>query len=127
MGKTKTSAPKILIVDDYEDIRLNMRLGLEQRGYRVVEATDGSAAIEAAGRERPDVILMDLTLPVIDGLAATRSIREDARMKEVVIIAVTAHLEKQFRSNALAAGCNAYVTKPVDFDWLNDLIGKLLP
>jgi CheY-like chemotaxis protein len=117
----------VLVVEDNEDSRLAMRLALEAFGYRVFEAGNGEEAVEVAWRTCPNIILMDLSLPVLDGLTATRRIREDPQMKDVPIVAVTAHHESQFRTNALAAGCNAYTTKPIDFDWLNELIVQLLP
>lgn len=127
MNQSKSAGLKILVVEDYDDIRLTARLELEERGYRVLEATNGEEAVELAWRECPDVILIDLSLPVVDGLTATRRIREDPQMKNVPVIAVTAHNETQYRQNALAAGCSAYVTKPVDFAWLDTLISQLLP
>jgi CheY-like chemotaxis protein len=122
----KPSGLKILVVEDYEDTRLVMRMMLEQRGYRVVEAADGEEALETAWRECPDIILMDLSLPKLDGLTASRRIREDPQTRDAVIVAVTAHAEPQYRQNALAAGVDAFVTKPIDFDWLDDLLGSLV-
>ncbi|HYN24862.1 MAG TPA: response regulator, partial [Pyrinomonadaceae bacterium] len=81
----------VLIVEDVEDARYFMRLELEQLGYLVIEAEDGAKAVEIALREHPEIILMDLTLPVMDGLAATAMIRNDEQMSKVPIIAVTAH------------------------------------
>lgn len=118
---------KVLVVEDFEDTRFLMRLELETRGYRVVEATDGAEGVAAAMRERPDIILMDIGLPGMDGIAATQMIRQDGSMRDVLIIALTAHHETEFRAQALAAGCDAYLTKPIDFDWLIDLLGRLLP
>lgn len=117
---------KILVVEDYEDTRLMMRLELEQRGYRVIEACDGEEAVELAWRECPNVILMDLSLPKLDGFAATRRIREDEQMRDVLVVAITAHQEPLYRSNALEAGFNAFVTKPIDFDWLHELLKNLV-
>ena len=91
-----------------------------------IEAEDGAKAVEIAVRERPDIILMDLTLPVMDGLAATAMIRNNEKMREVPIIAVTAHQEADLRAEAKASGFNAYVTKPIDIPWLNELIKGLL-
>jgi CheY-like chemotaxis protein len=101
-------------------------LELEQLGYLVIEAEDGAKAVEIALRERPDIILMDLTLPVMDGLAATAMIRNNEQMREVPIIAVTAHQESDLRAEAKASGFNAYVTKPIDIPWLDELIKGLL-
>ena len=116
----------ILIVEDSDDARYFMRLALEQLGYLVVEAENGARAVEVAERERPDIILMDLSLPIMDGLEATQKIRERAGSNGTPIIAVTAHQETDFRAGAKAAGFDAYVTKPIDIDFLNDLIKGLL-
>ena len=118
---------KVLVVEDYDDTRFLMRLELEKRGFRVFEATDGREGVEFAARDRPDIILMDIGLPHIDGIEATRRIRADNTMRDVLIVALTAHHETEYRARALAAGCDAYLTKPVDFDWLIDLLGRLLP
>lgn len=115
------------MVEDFEDTRYLMRLELEGRGFRVLEATNGAEAIELAARERPDIILMDIGLPVIDGIEATRRIRAQESLRQILIVALTAHHETEYRANALAAGCDAYLTKPIDFDWLIDLLGRLLP
>ena len=117
---------KVLIVEDVDDSRYFMRLELEQLGYLVIEAEDGKKAVELALQERPDIILMDLTLPVMDGLAAAAMIRGHEEMREVPIIAVTAHQETDFRTGAKASGFDAYVTKPIDIAWLSELIKGLL-
>jgi len=116
----------VLIVEDSEDARYLMRLELEQLGYRVVEAENGEKALEVAERERPDIILMDLSLPIMDGIAATEKIRSRDGFKTVPVIAVTAHQETDFRADAKAAGFDAYVTKPIDMPWLSELIEGLL-
>ncbi len=116
----------VLVVEDFDDARYFMRLELEQLGYLVIEAEDGAQAVEIALREHPDIILMDLTLPLMDGLHATAKIRSSAAMREVPIIAVTAHQETDFRAGAKASGFDAYVTKPIDIDWLSELIRRLL-
>jgi two-component system cell cycle response regulator DivK len=116
----------VLIVEDAEDARYFMRLELEQLGYLVLEAEDGAKAVEIALRELPDIILMDLTLPVMDGLAATAMIRDNPKMSKVLIIAVSAHQETDVRAEAKASGFDAYVTKPVDIPWLHELIKGLL-
>ena len=116
----------ILIVEDVDDTRYFMRLALEQLGYSVIEAEDGAQGVEIALRERPDIILMDLSLPLLDGIAATTSIRGNEEMREVPIIALTAHQELDLRTEAKASGFNAYVTKPIDIDFLDELIKGLL-
>ncbi|HJQ32599.1 MAG TPA: response regulator [Pyrinomonadaceae bacterium] len=117
----------ILVVEDYEDTSLAMRLALERRGYHILEASDGEQAVSTAESVRPDVILMDLNLPVLDGFGAAERIRANPELKETVIVAVTAYHDQDLRARAVAAGCNAFVTKPIDFDWLGDLIKNLLP
>ncbi|MEK6334030.1 MAG: response regulator [Acidobacteriota bacterium] len=116
-----------LVVEDFEDSRFMMRQLLELAGYRVVEATDGEEAIKLAVAEHPELILMDLSLPKLDGLAATRRIRQVDGMGQVPIVAVSAHDSPGSRSEALAAGCDEYVTKPIDFDQLSTLLHRLLP
>lgn len=116
----------ILLVEDTEDNRFMMRRLLEMSGYQVVEATNGEEAVRLAQSERPDVILMDLSLPVLDGLAATRAIRKLDGLGKVPIVAVSAHDTSDFQSDALAAGCNSYITKPIDFSQLEVLIARLL-
>jgi CheY-like chemotaxis protein len=117
----------IMVVEDFEDNRFMMRRLLEMSGYRVLEAINGEEAVEIATRERPGLILMDLSLPKLDGLAATRRIRQDPHLRQVPIVAVSAHDTADFHADALAAGCNDYVTKPIDFDQLEALLQRLLP
>src|SRR6476620_4604506 len=117
---------KVLLVEDVEDTRLFMRIELEELGFIVFEAENGQVAVDTAAREHPDVILMDLTLPLMDGFTATKLIRQNDELKNVPIIAVTAHQEDDFRSDAKASGFDAYVTKPIDIPWLKDLIAGLL-
>ena len=116
----------VLLVEDAEDARLFMRLALEQLGYIVFEAEDGEKALAVAERVRPDVILMDLSLPVMDGLTATQKIRTTDGLNGVTVIAVTAHQGTDFREGAKDAGFDAYVTKPIDVDSLDELIKGLL-
>jgi two-component system cell cycle response regulator DivK len=116
----------VLIVEDVDDSRYLMRLELEQLGYLVIEAEDGEKAVELAIEQHPDIILMDLSLPVMDGLAAAAMIRSHDEMRDVPIIAVTAHQETDFRAGAKASGFDAYVTKPIDIAWLSELIKGLL-
>ena len=126
MAERERKDLRVLVVEDVEDTRLFMRLELEQEGFIVFEAPDGKAAVETAIREEPDVILMDLTLPLMDGFDAARAIRKEARLNKVPIIAVTAHQDSDFRSGAKASGFDAYVTKPIDIRWLIDLIRGLI-
>ena len=117
---------KVLLVEDVEDTRHFMRLELEEQGFIVFEAGNGQAGVEIATREQPDVILMDLTLPLMDGFTATKLIRQNDALKNVPIIAITAHKEDDFRADAKASGFDAYVTKPIDVNWLKGLIAGLI-
>ena len=126
MNQRDSKDLKVLLVDDFEDTRLFLRLALEEHGFIVFEAENGETAVENAIREQPDVILMDLTMPLMDGFAATKLIRQNEEFKNVPIIAITAHQETDFRSDAKASGFDAYVTKPIDVNWLKELIDGLL-
>ena len=117
---------KVLLVEDVEDTRLFMRIELEEQGFIVLEAENGQVAVDTATREKPDVILMDLTLPLMDGFTATKLIRQNEALKNIPIIAITAHKEDDFRADAKASGFDAYVTKPIDVNWLKDLIAGLI-
>jgi CheY-like chemotaxis protein len=126
-SKNGSAPPTVMVVEDFEDNRFMMRRLLEMSGYRVLEAVNGEEAVELAHKERPQLILMDLSLPQLDGLAATRRIRQYPDLKDVPIVAVSAHDTADFHADALAAGCNDYVTKPIDFDQLEALLSRLLP
>jgi CheY-like chemotaxis protein len=117
----------VLVAEDDADIRLVLRLVLERQGYRVIEAADGPMTIETARAEKPDIILMDLQLPRLNGFAVARSLRQGGDgLSRVPIVVVSAHDPSKHRNLALAAGCNAFVTKPVDFDRLQELMDRLL-
>ncbi len=103
---------RILIVEDQEDNRAILRDLLSQAGYDLIEAADGGEGVELALKERPDLILMDIQLPVIDGYEATRQIKGNAELKSIPIIAVTSYALSGDEAKARAAGCDGYVTKP---------------
>ena len=124
--ESKSNRPRVLLVEDSEDNRFMMRRLLEMSGYRVLEAINGEQAIRHARLEKPDLILMDLSLPRVDGLSATRQIRAVPYLRDVPIVAVSAHDTADFHAEALASGCNEYVTKPIDFGQLEDVIRNLL-
>jgi CheY-like chemotaxis protein len=127
MHGDNNGAKTVLLVEDFADSRFMMRQLLEMNSYRVVEAEDGREAVEFAKRECPDLILMDLSLPEMDGLTATRLIRQLEGLCDTPIIALTAHDAEQFHSIAMAAGCTEYVTKPIDFDLLEVIVGRFCP
>ena len=103
---------RILVVEDQEDNRQILRDLLGNAGYELIEAENGEEALAAVARQRPDLILMDIQLPVMDGYEATRQIRTNPGMKSVPIIAVTSYALAGDESKALAAGCDGYVSKP---------------
>jgi two-component system, cell cycle response regulator DivK len=105
---------KILIIEDNENNLYLMRFMLTKMGHVVLEARDGSAGVDLAKQNLPDLILMDIQLPVLDGYAATRLIREDAMLREVPIIAVTSYAMVGDKEKAMEAGCTAYVEKPIN-------------
>jgi two-component system cell cycle response regulator DivK len=115
-----------LLVEDFEDSRFMMRRLLEMAGYAVIEASDGEQAVELAISEQPELILMDLSLPKLDGLAATRRIRQNKAVENTPIVAISAHDSPESRTEALAAGCDEYVTKPIDFDQLGEVLKHFL-
>jgi CheY-like chemotaxis protein len=117
---------KLLIVEDNEMNRDMLSRRLQRRGFDIIIATDGGAGVAMARTERPDLILMDMSLPVIDGWEASRQIKADPATAAIPIIALTAHAMTSDRDKALQAGCNDYDTKPVDLPRLLGKIGTLL-
>ena len=116
---------KVLIVEDYEDSRTFMKFLVESYGYQVVEAADGIEAIDKFKKQHPDLVLMDISLPIVDGLTTTRTIRQMEKSKNLPIIAVTA-FGKSFYKQAIEAGCNDLINKPVDFDTLEPILNQYL-
>ena len=116
----------VLVVDDFDDTRQLMRLWFEKMGYQIIEAENGKEAVRVAQQESPDLIIMDIEMPVLDGLRATRLIRDEEKLRDVPIIAVSAYGREQFRAKALAAGCSEYVSTPFEPDELKKLIDNLL-
>jgi CheY-like chemotaxis protein len=118
--------PKILLVEDDEINRDMLSRRLERRGYEVVIAIDGEQAMVMTRSEAPDLILMDMSLPVLDGWEATRQLRAASETRTVPIIALTAHAMQGDREKAIEAGCDDYDTKPVEFQRLLEKIDALL-
>jgi CheY-like chemotaxis protein len=125
-GQTITPKFLILVVDDSADNVAVISLDLQQQGYRVVTASDGEDAVTVAAQMLPNLILMDINLPSLDGLGATRRIRETEALREVPIIAITAFGTEGFQRAAYDAGLSGYLTKPIDFDRMHLLIARLL-
>jgi two-component system, cell cycle response regulator DivK len=118
--------PKILLVEDNEMNLDMLSRRLERRGYQIVVAMDGAQGVNLAKSENPDLILMDMSLPVMDGWEATRRIKADSTVQHIPIIALTAHAIAGDREKALAAGCNEYESKPVKFPRLLAKIQEFL-
>jgi len=118
--------PKILLVEDNEMNRDMLSRRLARRGYEVVVAVDGEAGVRMAQSEAPAIILMDMSLPGLDGWDATRQIKADPATRSVPVIALTAHAMSGDREKSLAAGCDDFDTKPVDFERLLGKIQALL-
>ena len=118
--------PKILLVEDNEMNRDMLSRRLERRGYEVVIAVDGLEGVNAAQTHRPDLVLMDMSLPVLDGWEATRKLKEAAETRAIPIIALTAHAMSTDRDRALEAGCDDFDTKPIDLTRLLEKIETLL-
>ena len=116
---------KILLIEDNE-LNLDMLTRrLERKGFTVISAADGLSGIEKANQEKPKLIIMDLSLPILDGWDAAKKLKADHATKSIPIIALTAHAMKGDRQKALNAGCDEYDTKPVDFTRLLGKIGKV--
>ena len=117
---------KILLVEDNEMNRDMLTRRLERKGFEVVIAVDGQAGVDMATTANPDLVLMDLSLPVMDGWEATRHIKADPAIQSIPVIALTAHAMAGDEKRALEAGCDDYDTKPINFSRLLDKIGNLL-
>jgi CheY-like chemotaxis protein len=120
------SVRTIMVVEDYDDTRILLKCCLEELGYSVLEATNGQEAVDIASREHPDLILMDLDLPILDGIAATQCIRQQSEMENVPIVAVTAYPLSYTHVKAFAKGCNEYMAKPIDLAELGRIVDRYL-
>lgn len=117
---------KILLVEDNELNRDMLSRRLTKRGFEIVMAFDGQQGIEMVKSEKPDIILMDLNMPVLNGWEAIKILKGDEALKHIPIIAITAHAMSEDREKTLALGCNGYETKPIDIDKLVGLINNLV-
>ena len=117
---------RILYIEDNPDNRLLIRRVLQAEGYEVVEAVDGQTGMQRAAEVQPDLILMDINLPEIDGYEVTARLKQLPGLSRIPIIAVTANVMKGDREKTLAAGCDGYIQKPIDIDLLPDQIERFL-
>jgi CheY-like chemotaxis protein len=118
--------PRILVVEDNEENRDALSRRLQRRGFEVIIAVDGVAGVASAKAEKPDLVLMDMNMPELDGWEATRQIKADPALSEIPVIALTAHAMQGDRERALAAGCTDYHTKPIEFPKLLAQIESIL-
>jgi two-component system cell cycle response regulator DivK len=124
--QSQPDKPSVMVVEDFDDTRQLIALELRKEGYEVFEVSDGREAVEAVRRRCPDLVLLDLSLPGYDGLSAAFRMREVGAMCHVPIVACTAHDAALHRDAALAAGCDDYLTKPLDMARLKEVVGRLL-
>lgn len=122
----KNDMAKILIIEDTENNRILLTRRLKPKGYEIVTVEDAEKGLPLAQSERPDLILMDVGLPGLDGWAATRQLKSDPATKQIPVIALTAHAMQSDRDKATEAGCDDYETKPIDFARLFEKIERLL-
>lgn len=120
------NVPTILLVEDSSETRAWLRIWLEKRGYRLVEAVDGQEALDLAPLAKPDLILMDLRLPKINGIAVRRHLRQDTQLKDIPVVALSALNPDMFREVALSEGFVDFLTKPIDLGKLEELLLRLL-
>src|SRR2546423_12374841 len=118
-----TNKPRVLVVEDNDESLFMLKTVLTRKGYRVVEAWDGKQAIEVAEGEEPDLILLDLQLPRLNGLGVIHRLRQNAKLVNVPIVIITGQDPEKYRSNAIAEGCDDFLIKPIDFDRLDALLG----
>ncbi|MDQ3012176.1 MAG: response regulator [Acidobacteriota bacterium] len=130
-NKETSSLPKkdvlVLVVDDIVDNVVILSLDLQHEGYQVITASNGEEAVRVAALTKPNIILMDIGMPLLDGLGATAKIRENESLRDTPVIAVTAFSTAGFRRAAYNVGFDGYITKPIDFQQLHELINRLLP
>jgi len=121
-----TDAPLVLVIDDYADARAMYAAWLQVSGYRVAEASTAADALALARAEPPAAILMDLSLPGVDGIEATRQLKADPRTRHVPVVAITGHVEAHVAAAAAAAGCDAFIVKPSPAPEVVRVIARLI-
>ena len=126
MGSGESEQKTVLVVDDYDEVRLVTRQALESFGYRVLEAASGAEAVRVAQANLPDLILLDLSMPAMDGFATIHQLRRLLGLRDVPVIAVSAHEAREVREDALAAGCRDFIMKPVRIEKLRSAVAHHL-
>jgi two-component system, cell cycle response regulator DivK len=118
------SRPTVLVAEDHDDSRLLFKLFLESKGCRVVEAADGLEVVTAVEREHPDLVLMDVGLPGLDGLSVTRRLRERESLRALPVVIISGYAAAADRDEAVAAGCNEFLTKPLEMKQLDGVLAR---
>jgi CheY-like chemotaxis protein len=118
------SRPTVLVAEDHDDSRLLFKTFLEMKGCRVVEAADGLEAVTAVEREHPDLVLMDVGLPSLDGLSVTRRLREQESLRALPVVIISGYAAAADRDEAVAAGCNEFLTKPLEMKQLDGVLAR---
>lgn len=126
MGSGESGQKTVLVVDDYDEMRSLTRHALELFGYRVLEAASGMEAVKVAEADSPDLILLDLSMPAMDGFATLYRLRRLLGLRDVPVIALSAHTAREVREDALAAGCRDFITKPVNIERLKSTVERYL-
>ena len=121
---SRRSRPTVLVAEDHEDSRLLFKLFLESKGCRVVEAGDGLEAVTMVERECPDLVLMDVGLPGLDGLSATRRLRQQESLRALPVVIISGHAAPRNRDEAAAAGCSEFLTKPLEMKQLDGVLDR---
>jgi CheY-like chemotaxis protein len=126
MGGVVRAQKTVLVVDDYDDVRTITKKALESFGYRVIEASGGAEAVRVAQADTPDIILLDLSMPNMDGFATIHRLRRLLGLRDIPVIALSAHTAKEVRDDALAAGCRDFITKPLRLEELKSAVERHL-
>ena len=116
----------VLVVDDYDDVRAITKKAIESFGYSVIEAASGAEAVRVAQAESPDLILMDLSMPNMDGFATIHQLRRLLGLRDIPVIALSAHTAREVREDALAAGCREFISKPILLERLREAVERYL-
>ena len=119
--------PSLLVVEDYDDCLFILKNILRTKGYRVLEAWDGKKAVEVAEAENLNLILLDLQLPRLNGLGVISRLRENPELENVPVVILTGHDPEKYRDRAIAAGCDDFLLKPIDFDRLDAILDYYVP
>jgi CheY-like chemotaxis protein len=126
MGGGVQAQKTVLVVDDYDDVRAITKKALETFGYRVIEAGSGAEAVRVAQADSPDLILMDLSMPNMDGFATIHQLRRLLGLRDIPVIALSAHTAREVREDALAVGCREFITKPILLERLKEAVERYL-